>query len=277
MIIQPEVSTQLNSKNILMLGLGVGLGGLMALLGLWLWLHIRTDSAHSLPATISLQLVSALPAAWRTVISREAQTMGLPLAGQTQAYWYMARAGGLVSYLLVWLSVAWGLVLSTKITEGWVPAPLAFGLHEFLSLTTILFATLHALVLLGDHYIGFNLLHLAVPFSAPYQPFWTGLGTLGLYLSAALTGSFYIRKQLGQKTWRALHYLTFAAYILVLSHGLMAGSDSKLTLVRFMYLGTGLSVLFLVYYRLFTLKAKSLKYSQETVILQPGDAKSKSR
>ncbi|MFN8459203.1 MAG: hypothetical protein U0401_31895 [Anaerolineae bacterium] len=259
MITQPEVSTQLNSKNILMLGLGVMLGGLTALLGLWLWLHFRTDSTHNLLATISLHLVSALPASWRAVISHEAQIMGLPLIGETQAYWYMARAGGIVSYLLIWLSVVWGLILSTKITEGRIPAALAFGLHEFLSLSTILFATLHALVLLGDHYIGFNLFHLTIPFIAPYQPFWTGLGTLGLYLSAALTGSFYIRKQLGQKTWRALHYLTFIAYILVLIHGLMAGSDSKLSFIRFMYLGTGLSILFLVYYRIFTLKAKSPK------------------
>jgi hypothetical protein len=36
---------------------------------------------------------------------------------------------------------------------------------------------------LGDHYISFELFHLTVPFSAPYQPFWTGLGTIGLYLN----------------------------------------------------------------------------------------------
>ncbi len=107
-------------------------------------------------------------------------------------------------------------------------------------------------------YIGFNIFHLAVPFLAPYEPLWTGLGTLGLYLSAALTGSFYLRKQLGQKVWRALHYFTFVAYGLVLVHGIMAGSDSGVRMVQGMYLLTGCSVLFLVYYRLFTLKMKSL-------------------
>lgn len=171
----------------------------------------------------------------------------------------MARAGGLVGYLLLWLSVVWGLVISTKITEGLVSASLAYGLHEFLSLGTILFTAGHALVLLGDRYIGFNIFHLAVPFLAPYEPLWTGLGTIGLYLSAALTGSFYLRKQLGQKVWRAFHYLAFVAYILALVHGLMAGSDSGLGIVQGMYLATGGSVLFLVYYRLFTLKVKTVK------------------
>ncbi len=99
--------------------------------------------------------------------------LGLPLSTDTKAYWYMARAGGLVGYLLLWLSVVWGLVLSTKITEGLVSPVLAYGLHEFLSLGTLLFAAVHALVLLGDGYIGFNIFHLALPFLAPYKPFWT--------------------------------------------------------------------------------------------------------
>lgn len=180
--------------------------------------------------------------------------MGLPLTGQTSAYWYMARSGGIVAYLLMWLSVVWGLTLSTKISDGLVPAPIAYGLHEFLSILAVLFAALHAIVLLGDEYIDFNVFHLTIPFIAPYEPLWTGLGTLSLYLSAALTGSFYVRKQIGQKRWRALHYFTFVAYLLILAHGLMAGTDSKLGLMRLMYLSTGLSVLFLIYYRLFTLK-----------------------
>jgi DMSO/TMAO reductase YedYZ heme-binding membrane subunit len=101
--------------------------------------------------------------------------------------------------------------------------------------------------------------HLVIPFSAPYEPFWTGLGTLGLYLTTLLTGSFYIRRQIGQKAWRALHYLTFGAYGLVLMHGLMAGSDTKLVPIQIMYLATGSIVLFLIYFRLFTLKVRGSK------------------
>ncbi|MCK6627729.1 MAG: hypothetical protein L6R45_21420 [Anaerolineae bacterium] len=262
MINQSKMSIQPNSKtelDLLLLGLGVVVGGIVALLGLWLWLDYRSDPTHSLLALISLNLAGWLPADWRIRLGQEAQVLGLPLNTDTKAYWYMARAGGLVGYLLLWLSVVWGLILSTKITEGLVSASLAYGLHEFLSLGTVLFAAGHALVLLGDRYIGFNIFHLAVPFLAPYEPLWTGLGTIGLYLSAALTGSFYLRKQLGQKVWRAFHYLAFVAYILALVHGIMAGSDSGLGVVQGMYLATGGSVLFLVYYRLFTLKVKAGK------------------
>lgn len=256
MINQPEISIQSNKTlfDILMVGLGVFFGGIAALLGLWLWLNYRSDPTHSLLAISSAHVVAWLPASWRVPLGNEAQLLGLPLSQETKAYWYMARAGGLVGYLLLWLSVVWGLALSTKISHSLVPAPIAYGLHEFLSLGTILFSLLHATILLGDRYINFNILHLIIPFSASYKPAWTGLGTLAFYLLAALTGSFYIRRQIGPKTWRALHYLTFAAYALVLAHSLLAGSDSGLGLVKLMYLLTGSSIFFLTCYRLLTLK-----------------------
>jgi hypothetical protein len=53
-----------------------------------------------------------------------------------------------------------------------------------------------------------------------------------------------------------LHYLTFITYLLALGHGLMAGTDSSLLGLKFMYGATGLATLFLVYYRLLTLKAR---------------------
>jgi DMSO/TMAO reductase YedYZ heme-binding membrane subunit len=262
MITQSRISTQTDLKtlfDIILLSLGGFIGSLIMFMSLWLWFDYQADPGRSLLAIFSANLVTLVPAPLQVYLDHEAQLMGLPLTGQTPAYWYMARAGGLVAYVLLWLSTVWGLTLTTKITEGLVPAPIAYGLHEFLSLAAICFATLHGLVLLGDEYINFNILHLALPFLAPYKPFWTGLGTLALYLSVVLTSSFYIRKQIGQKTWRAMHYLTFAAYLLALGHGLMAGTDTSLPMIKLMYLGTGFSVLFLTYYRLFTLKTKPVK------------------
>ncbi len=266
MVKQPEVSMSSNSKimiEVLMVGLGVFIGGIIALVGLWLWLDYQADPIHNLLTILRVNLAGWLPASWWVLWSHEVHLLGLPLSGDTKAYWYMARAGGIIGYFLLWLSVMWGLVLSTKFTQGWLPAPIAYGLHEFLSLGTLLFTLIHALVLLGDSYIGFNLFHLVIPFMAPYKPLWTGLGTISLYLGIILTGSFYIRKQIGQKVWRTLHYLTFGGYLLGLIHGIMAGTDSSLGLMKVMYLLTGSSVLFLVYYRLFTLKPKEARPVQQ--------------
>jgi len=235
---------------------GIIIGGLITGLVLWLWLDYQAHGADSLLIIFSAQLVALFPSSLKEMLEGQAQVMGLPLTARTSAYWYMARAGGITAYLLLWLSVMWGLFLSTKLSQSWLPAPIAYGLHEFLSILTRLFMSGHALVLLADTYIDFNLWHLVLPFTALYEPLWTGLGTLALYLAALMTGSFYIRKQIGQRTWRLLHYLTFITYLLALGHGLMAGTDSSLPAMKLLYGGTGLGVLFLIYYRLLALKFK---------------------
>lgn len=262
MVAQPKSAINNDFKSILdilMISFGMLIGGLSALAAVWLWFDYQIDPANSLLTLLSVRLAAVLPGQIQSYLSSQTQLMGLPLTGKTSAYWYMARAGGIVSYVLIWFSVVWGLVLSTKITGKLIPAPITYGLHEFLSILAVVFAVLHAVVLLGDEYIKFNVFHLIVPFTAPYEPLWTGLGVIGLYLTAALTLSFYFRKQLGQKVWRSLHYLTFAAFVLTSVHGMMAGSDSGLIVTTLLYWGTGFSVVFLTYYRLLTLKVKEKK------------------
>lgn len=262
MLAQSKVSTNSELKtllDIILVAFGVLFGGLLGLLGLWLWFDYQADPARSLVALGAANLAAILPDVSRSYVGQEAGLMGLPLTQETSAFWYMARSGGIVAYLLLWLSTVWGLTLSSKIIADLVPAAIAYGLHEFLSIGAVIFALVHAVVLLGDSYIQFTIFHLAIPFIAPYEPFWTGLGIIGLYLTTILTGSFYLRKHIGQKSWRLLHYLTFGAYGLALVHGLMAGTDSGLSGMKLLYLSTGFTVLFLTYYRLFTLKAKEKK------------------
>ena len=260
-MIHSKTSSQMNSIGIVLIGFGMMVGASVIVLSLWLWFDYQADPAHSMLAVASTELAKLMPLVLKDVVGNQARLMGLPLTEQTAAYWYMARAGGVVAYLLLWLSTMWGLCLSTKVVREWLPSPLAYGLHEYLSIMAVLFTAVHALVLLGDETIKFNILHLVVPFIAPYEPLWTGLGIIALHMIVVITASFYIRKQIGQVAWRLLHYLTFVTFGLAFLHGIMAGTDGALAVMRIVYLGTGLSTLFLVYYRLFTLKMKKLSFS----------------
>lgn len=234
----------LRLNNLLTLGIGLAIGTSIALL----LLGPAVDYwSRSLAA-----LAQWMPPPLRQALANEASTMGLPLASGTSAYWYMSRGAGLVGYLLLWGAAVWGLLVSTKVAKDLIPAPLTVSLHEFLSLAALAFASLHALVLLGDRYIDFGLVDIVYPFAASYRPAWVGLGQLGFYLSAALTLSFYLRKSIGPKTWRWLHYLTFLAYGMVLAHVLGTGTDTSATAVQAIVLGTAATIVFLVYYRLLT-------------------------
>jgi hypothetical protein len=209
--------------------------------------------------TVVGQAVSAMTTAAGTTLAREAHVMSLPLTAHSQAYWFAARAGGIVAYLLLWFATFWGIMVSSKMLKGRVEASLIYGLHEFFPLLAILFAAIHAVVLLGDSYIDFRVSHLFLPFTSPYKPLWTGLGTVALYLTLALVTSFYVRSWIGRKVWRALHYTSFLAFGLALLHGLMAGTDSKVPGMQWMYIATGASILFATYYRVLSVQPKPVR------------------
>ena len=169
-----------------------------------------------------------------------------------QTPWHLSRAAGTVAYLLLAGSTVWGLLLSTKIVKEAIPAALSLAMHSVLSWLALAFTGLHALVLLIDNYYAYTLSDLTIPFIGPYRPVWVGLGIIGFYMMALVALSFQFRKQLGQKHWRMLHYLSFAVYVLATIHGLTAGTDTSKLSMQVMYLGSGLFVIFLTTYRLLT-------------------------
>lgn len=226
--------TMSKHDNLFFAGLGIGAGVAVALGAQALW----SVTAGLLPPVGSLD-----------VLIGEAQTMGLPLVEGSKAFWYMARAGGILAYLLLWLATLWGVFISSKMVKGWIDATMLYNMHEFLPLLAIVFAVVHAGVLMGDAYIRFSLLDLLIPFRASYRPLWTGFGSLALYLNAALIVSFYLRRIVSRRAWRALHYLTYLAFGLALVHGLFAGADTTQPAVYWMYITTGATLLFATIYR----------------------------
>lgn len=168
-----------------------------------------------------------------------------------KAYWYLSRATAFVSLSLLWLSMAMGLGMTNKMARLWPGAPATFALHEYVSLLGLAFAAFHGIVILGDHYINFTFLQLVIPFSTvDYRPFWVGIGQLAFYTWAILALSFYIRPVIGQKSWRFLHYGSFAMYLMGISHGIFSGTDASAGWAQHYYWYSAGSLLFLLMYRI---------------------------
>lgn len=166
-----------------------------------------------------------------------------------KAYWYLSRATAFVSLSLLWLSMALGIGISNKMARVWPGAAAAFAIHEYVSLLGLAFALFHALLLLGDKYINFTLSQVLMPFaSVGYHPFWVGVGQIGFYIWALVAFSFYIRQGIGQKTWRLIHFLSFAMYAMGLVHGLFSGTDTNSVQLYYWY--SGGSLLFLLFTRI---------------------------
>jgi predicted ferric reductase len=168
-----------------------------------------------------------------------------------KAFWYLSRSSAFAAYLLLWLSMAFGLILTNRMAQLWPGGPAALDLHQYVSLLGIAFSLFHGLILLGDQFINTSLGGVLVPFGmSTYRPAWVGLGQIGLYLSLLVTLTFYARKRLGGQHWRTIHLLSYLAFLLVMAHGLLSGTDSATAWAMWMYGLTGLSIFFLTIYRI---------------------------
>jgi len=174
-----------------------------------------------------------------------------------QAFWFLSRSSAAVAYALLWLSMVFGLLISNKLVRLWQGGPFTFDLHQYASLLGLAFALFHSLILMGDQYIHFGLRQVLIPFSsAEYRPTWVGLGQLAFYMMAAVALSFYVRGRIGNRSWRLIHYFSFAAYLLALGHGIFSGSDSGTVWASYLYWVSGGVFLFLFIYRVLTATTK---------------------
>jgi methionine sulfoxide reductase heme-binding subunit len=143
---------------------------------------------------------------------------------QAPVAWYVVRAAGLVAFAALTLSVWLGLATSTRLL-GPKRLKSLVGWHQTLAWTGLSMLALHAGALLFDPTLHFGLPSLLVPFAAPWRPAAVAAGVVGGWLMLVLATSFRLKKWIGQKGWRRLHYASFAAFVLALGHALTAGTD----------------------------------------------------
>jgi sulfoxide reductase heme-binding subunit YedZ len=141
-------------------------------------------------------------------------------------WWLASRASGLVALVLLAGSVGLGLAMAARALRRPGLPRILLAVHEHLALAALVAIAVHGLTLLGDHWLHPGPVGIAVPFAMDYRPVWTGIGIVAGYLGAALGLTFYVRRRLGAKRWRAAHRLTPLVYVLAGAHTLGAGTDA---------------------------------------------------
>lgn len=167
-------------------------------------------------------------------------------------FWYLSRAAGLSAYVLLVVNMALGLALSMPLLERWVKTWRIFDLHQFSGLLVVGLMALHVFALLGDAYLSYTLPELLVPFLSPYRPLPVALGVFAFYLTLVVTFTFYVRRQIGQRTWRLIHYGSFAVFVLGLLHGIFSGTDTGTAWAVAIYAGSALLIGGLTWWRIRT-------------------------
>jgi Ferric reductase like transmembrane component len=142
------------------------------------------------------------------------------------AFWYLTRATGAVALLLLTAGVILGVLgtLRFSAVPRW-PRFAVDALHRDISLLTIAFVALHVVTSVLDGFAPITLLDGVIPFLSPYRPLWLGLGTVSFDLMLALVLTSLLRRRLGYRSWRAIHWLAYASWPVAVLHGLGTGTD----------------------------------------------------
>jgi methionine sulfoxide reductase heme-binding subunit len=143
-----------------------------------------------------------------------------------QLWWYVARAGGLMAWVLVAVSVLWGLMLSTKVLGRRVRPNWILDLHRFVGALAVVFTGVHVAGLVLDSYVSFGPTELLVPFASAWRPAAVAWGVVALYLLVAIELTSLARRRLSKRVWHAVHLASFPLFAMGTVHALTAGSDT---------------------------------------------------
>ena len=151
----------------------------------------------------------------------------LAAAGNSKALWYATRATGMVSLVLLTLSVALGIAQTVRYASPRWPRFVVAALHRNASLLAVAFLAVHITTAVADSFAPIRLIDVFVPFVGAYRPLWLGLGTVAFDLLLALVITSLLRERIGYGAWRAVHWAAYAAWPVALLHGLGTGSDTR--------------------------------------------------
>ena len=142
-----------------------------------------------------------------------------------QLLWYTTRGAGAVSLVLLSAVVVLGLLARVRFeTRGW-PRFLSAAVHGDLALMTLVFLLLHIVTSVVDPFTHLGLVAALVPFGSYYRTFWLGLGTIAFEMLIAIVATSLLRRRLGARVWRAIHWLAYASWPVAVVHGIGTGTD----------------------------------------------------
>jgi sulfoxide reductase heme-binding subunit YedZ len=141
----------------------------------------------------------------------------MPTAGTASA------AAGVISLVLLTVSVVLGVAVTKRRV---LPASVRYPsrkLHENASLLALGFLIVHVLLAVSGPNSRFQLLVVVVPFIGGPGRLWLGLGAIAFDLLVAVVVTSALRRRMGRKAWRAVHWTSYACWPAAEAHSLGLG------------------------------------------------------
>jgi methionine sulfoxide reductase heme-binding subunit len=108
-----------------------------------------------------------------------------------------------------------------------LPRFAVLGLHRNLSLLAVAFVAVHVLTAVTDSFVSISLAAIVIPFISSYEPLWLGLGAVSLDLMVAVIVTSLLRRHIGRRVWRAVHWLAYASWPVAVVHSIYSSHDMQ--------------------------------------------------
>jgi predicted ferric reductase len=102
-----------------------------------------------------------------------------------------------------------------------------FRLHNWTGYLLLGVSILHPVILLFSSTAKFRLLDIIYPVHSPSQPLDNTIGAIALYLLAVVVVTSYMKIRLGRPTWKAFHFVVYAAAVALFWHSIFTDSELK--------------------------------------------------
>ena len=141
--------------------------------------------------------------------------------------WFVSRATGVASALLLTIVVVLGLVTASRRPPKGIRSAVVMGLHRSLSLGASVFLLVHIATAIAETYVDIDLVSVVVPFTSGYETAWVGLGTVAVDVVAAIMVTSLLRQRLSERLWRAVHWLSYVFWPIAIIHGVALGTSDE--------------------------------------------------
>ena len=188
---------------------------------------VRSGAAGPAGEHLPKVLVGLITALIVVVLVLVMTKQGRDIDAATQSF--MLFYAGVFALIGLTASVGVGLLATDRIFMTPGHRVMAQAVHRAVSFGALAFLVIHIVTEILAQRV--HAIDAFIPFLSPFRTFYIGLGTIASDLILLLVVTSIVRKRFTAHgkawRWRAIHYTAYAAFVLGVVHGLMAGRDAK--------------------------------------------------
>ncbi len=136
-------------------------------------------------------------------------------------------ATGVIALVLLTAVAVLGVLVNRRVRLPGLPRFASLSVHRYVSLLALAFLALHILTAVVASYARIGVAAAVIPFVYPGDRLWIGVGAVASDLMLALVATSLLRRHIGRRTWRALHWLAYACWPAAMAHSIGIGTGMR--------------------------------------------------